>query len=453
MPHWIPSPGTHFTWCAVALLVYVLSTRVDQLRRPQTSAIAWVLGLSMLPYLFLPLYLMFGRRKLKMPRRVRAPPSEPQIHWAAALLESFGLSPPRAAAVRFHADGAQARAALWETLDSARTRLDLCTFLVSDDVFGRELVDRLTDRAQAGIAVRLMIDGAGLWLARHPSFAKLRAAGGQVATFHSLLGLHLRGARNLRNHRKFVLADDERLWSGGRNLAGEYFGDGPERGAGWIDLSFDLRGAVAADAARQFEADWGRARRATPERVVESIGEVRGPLAQFLPSGPDQSEDTAQSLLVAACYRAQHRVLAVTPYFVPDESLLLALRLAALRGVQVSLVMPRVSNHRLADFVRARALRALARAGAEIRLVPRMVHAKAVVVDDTLGMCGSINLDARSLLINYEAAVVFYGADEIRWLAQWIDALASGGAAFVPRPPGIARDLAEGLLLTLAFQL
>jgi cardiolipin synthase len=128
------------------------------------------------------------------------------------------------------------------------------------------------------------------------------------------------------------------------------------------------------------------------------------------------------------------------------------MRLAALRGVRVTLVLPLVSNHRLADFVRGRALLALAEAGAEIRLVPQMVHAKAVVAD-TFGSCGSINLDARSLLINYESAVVFYGAQEIAWLTHWIDALSARGASFVPRPPSLGRDLAEGLLLIIGFQL
>lgn len=453
MPHWIPSPGTHLLWGTLALLVYVLSTRIDQIRRPPTSAIAWVLGLALLPYLFLPLYLLFGRRKVKLARAKRPTGFDPEAHWAAALIESFGLAPPRPTAVRFHSDGLQARAALWEVIESAEKRLDLCTFLVGDDALGRELVQRLTARAQAGVAVRLMVDGAGLWLARHPSFEGLRAAGGHVATFHPLFELRPRGLRNLRNHRKLALADDLRLWSGGRNLASEYFCGDSAPGESWIDLSFDLSGAVAADAARQFGLDWGRACREQRPRAIEFRGVAHGPEAQFLPSGPDQPEDTAQALLMTACYRARDRVLAVSPYFVPDESLLTAMRLAALRGVQVILVIPHVSNHRLADFARGRALRLLAAAGAEIRLVPQMVHAKAVVADNTIGICGSINLDARSLLINYESAVVFYGAQEIAWLTHWIEALSTRGALYVPRQPSLARDLAEGLLLMLAFQL
>ena len=116
-------------------------------------------------------------------------------------------------------------------------------------------------------------------------------------------------------------------------------------------------------------------------------------------------------------------------------------------------MIPRRSNHRLADFVRTRAMRDLARAGVEFRMMPTMVHGKAVVVDETLALCGSINLDLRSLLLNHEAAVVFYGAGEVNWFAHWIEALGAQGEQFIARPPGLLRDIGEGLLLTVAFQL
>jgi cardiolipin synthase len=186
----------------------------------------------------------------------------------------------------------------------------------------------------------------------------------------------------------------------------------------------------------------------SPAGAVEN-----GSLAQFLPSGPDQVEDTAQSLLIDACYRARRRLLMVTPYFVPDDSLRAAMRLAARRGVKVTIAIPQRSNHILADFVRTRPMRDLAAAGVEFRMLPMMVHAKAVVIDETLAMCGSINVDLRSLLLNHEAAVVFYGAAEIEWLAQWIAAMAQRGSVFEVKPPGLLRDIAEGLLLTIAFQL
>ena len=454
MHGWFPSLSQHLLWIAASLLVYIVSTRFGQIRRPPASAIAWVIGLVLVPYVWLPLFILFGRRKLKVAAVGGAPP-EPcaDAHWAAQLLSSFGLPPPAEGVVRFHANGQEALDALWQIIESAQHRLDVGTFLVADDALGRELIGRLARRAGEGVRVRLLVDGAGVWFARHPSFRRLREAGGQVALFHPLLSLHPHGSRNLRSHRKLVLADDARLWSGGRNFAAEYFcGEGPQAQP-WIDLSFDLRGATAEIAGRQFQMDWTH-RHGKLQRGTVCGGSTGAPAAtQFLPSGPDQAEDTALGLLVAACYRARHQVLVVTPYFVPDESLLTALRLAARRGIRVMIVLPQISNHRMADFVRSRALRMLAAAGARISLVPQMVHAKAVVVDQDLALCGSVNLDVRSLLLNYESAVVFYGVAEINWLNEWIETLAAVGTPWRNSPVSLWRDVTEGVVLAFAFQL
>lgn len=431
---WLPSISQHLMAGAVALLVYVLTTRVQGARRAPAAAIAWVMGLLLLPYLFLPLFLVFGTRKLK------------------AAYASRSLNPAEPAMTRFHANGAEARISLCEVIDAATATLDVCTFLVSDDALGRSVVDKLVQRARDGVRVRLMVDAVGMWLANPPALQELRRAGAQIAVFNPIASFSRKIPRNLRNHRKMVIADDRWLWSGGRNFATEYFeGDGGGKRP-WIDLSFDLRGATASVAAGRFQLDWSTTHRdpghlITPHPVTSQNG-----LAQFVPSGPDQAEDTVHALMLSACFRAEKRLLAVTPYFVPDDALLMAMRLAAQRGVEVTLVLPWKSNHRLADFVRGRALRALAQAGGHIRLVPQMVHAKAVVVDDSFAWCGSVNLDSRSLLINYESVVVFRGQSEIHWLAQWVSALAEAGEPLVVRPVGFARDVAEGLLLAVAFQ-
>lgn len=449
---WLPTPSQHFLVSTIALLIYVLTTRVRDQRRAPTAAIAWVLGLALVPYLMLPLYLLFGQRKLPPAVTPYAGVVVEGPHWAAELIESFGLPPPSTAKVELHADGVQAREALWRTIDRATRRLDVSTFIIGSDAFGHEVVQRLARRARAGVEVRLLLDGYGALSLPFRYFRDLREAGAQVAVFRPFFSLRRLGPRNLRNHRKLTIADDCCLWSGGRNLAAEYF-TGDERHPAWIDLSFDLEGPVAAAAAHQFDLDWATALRTTSTRTPTAPPVSEGTLAQFLPSGPDQVEDTAQSLLIAACYRARRRIMIVTPYFVPDDSLRAAMRLAARRGVRVTVAIPERSNHRLADFVRSRAMRDLAMAGVEFRLIPRMVHAKAVVVDETLAMCGSINLDLRSLLLNHEAAVVFYGAPQIDWLARWIEPLAAQGKPFSATPPGILRDVAEGLLLTVAFQL
>ena len=460
LPHtllpFLPSLSQHLLIAVLAVLVYVVTTRARQDQRAPSSAIAWVMGLALLPYLVLPMYLAFGRRKLRPAHAHRQPPGTAYPHWAADLAESFNLAPPAIGRTSLHHDGAQARDALWATIAAARERLDVCTFIIGQDALGRAVMQRLVGQARAGVRVRLLLDGFGALLLPRRYFDALREAGGEVAVFRPLLGLRRAGPRNLRNHRKLVIADDRLLWSGGRNLAAEYFtGDADREMPPWFDLSFDIEGPTAVAAARQFEQDWASVQQKRPRHIPPGAAPAPavGTVSQFLPSGHDQSEDTAQAILVAACYHAQRRVLAVTPYFVPNDALRDALRLAARRGVQVDIAIPRVSNHRLADMVRSRAMRDLTAAGARFHLLPAMAHAKAVVVDDTLAMCGSINLDLRSLLLNHEAGVLFYDAADIAWFAEWIDALAADAEPFDARPPNLARDLGEGLLLTVAFQL
>jgi cardiolipin synthase len=457
---WLPTVSLHSLVIVASILIYVLTTRAQRARRPPSIAIAWVLGMIALPYLALPMYLMFGRRKL--PRRTlrRSGTRPAEGNWAKDLIESFGLPASSPALVAMHHDGKESAAALFATMSSAVSRLDICTYILGDDEFGRETMQRMIESARSGVEVRLLLDGVGAIQLPKACFGALQRGGVETAIFSPLFARKTQGPRNLRNHRKMVIADGARLWAGGRNLAAEYF-LGTAGAPPWQDLTFDLQGPVASAAASQFEFDWVSAGGKPASAQIEfaapvvSAGAAAGALgeAQFLPSGPDQSEDTVHSLLIDACFHARERMLAVTPYFVPDVSLETAMRLAARRGVQIDLCIPSCSNHRLADFARNRALRSLSQAGVNVHLLPYMSHAKAVVFDRALGLAGSVNLDSRSLLLNYECAVVFYGRGEINWLANWIEGLIPATAPFDCQRPGLVRDLCEGLLLTVAYQL
>ncbi|HEY6621193.1 MAG TPA: phospholipase D-like domain-containing protein [Steroidobacteraceae bacterium] len=459
MSIWLPTVSIHSLIIVVSILVYILTTRAERVRRPPSIAIAWVLGMIALPYLTLPMYVMFGRRKLPRKPLRHTGTRTAERHWAKDLIESFGLPASSPALIAMHQDGTESAAALFANMSSAASRLDICTFILGEDAFGRETMQHMIARARSGVKVRLLLDGVGAMQLPETCFRALQRGGVETAIFSPLFARKTQGPRNLRNHRKMVIADGARLWAGGRNLAAEYF-SGAAGAPPWLDLTFDLQGPVAAAAASQFENDWVAAggKPAASGAVSAAAGVAaaasgaRGE-AQFLPSGPDQSEDTVHSLLIDACFHARERMLAVTPYFVPDVSLETAMRLAARRGVQIDLCIPASSNHRLADFARNRALRSLSQAGVNVHLLPYMSHAKGVVFDDMLGLAGSVNLDSRSLLLNYECAVVFYSRAEINWLASWIGALIPKTAQFDCRPPSLLRDLCEGLLLTVAYQL
>ena len=452
MNAWFPKVTAHSLVIVVSVLTYVLTTRAERERRPPAIAIAWVLGMVAFPYLVFPMYLMFGRRKL--PRRTSGWSGRRSYaqHWAEDLIESFGLPPAAPSRAAFHRDGGESHTGLVSVLQGANRRLDICTYILGDDSVGREVTDLMMAGAARGVRVRFLIDGVGALQLPRARLRELRNAGVETAIFSPLLARKTPGPRNLRNHRKLAVADGERLWAGGRNLATEYF-MGDKGTTPWLDLSFELAGPTAASAALQFEADWIAAGGKPAEILPMPAPPYADGLSQFLPSGPDQMEDTVHALLIDACFQATQRMLAVTPYFVPDVSLETAMRLAARRGVKIDLCIPAKSNHILADFVRNRSLRALSDAGVSIHLLPRMNHAKAVVFDDGIALCGSCNLDSRSLLLNYESMVVFYDAREIEWLAGWIRALIPSAEAFDNRPPELWRDICEGLLLTVAYQL
>ena len=464
----------HSIVVALGLVVYVAVARALPQRRDPPAAIAWVVALALLPYIAIPLYLMFGSRKLRM--RDALPLALPLVEsaadeaeaaslWARRLGRAMGLAPAASyEALRVHGNGGEARVALLDMIASARTSLDVCTFILGSDAFGAEVAAALRLRAEQGVRVRLLIDGIGAWLGGKIDLKALRRSGVEVVKFVPPFRSILRGRANLRNHRKMVVADAEWFWCGGRNLAAEYFEGDPARRDGktlrnhaWHDLSFDLRGELALRACEQFEKDWAYATR-TPlveqcPLPVHAIAAGEAPLAQLVPSGPEQVDDTVQSMLVSGCFMAKRRILAVTPYFIPDANLLMALTLAARRGVRVDIVMPRRSNHRLADVARHRPLRDLAAAGACIWFEPWMQHAKVVVIDDQLALAGSANLDLRSLFLNYEMMVAFYEPADVRRFATWIESERDGAVRVEPKEPGLVRDLSEGLLLWLAFQL
>lgn len=453
----------HGAFVGFGLLIYILVTRIGQQRRHPSAAIAWVIGIAAFPYMGIPLFLLFGTRKFVRPTHVitttcLSRPTVDAPSWATRLLDGLGLaSPVDNQSVVFHADGLHAFQALIDLLDRSQHSLEVCTFLIADDKVGRGVCNALIAAANRGVRTRLLLDWVGTMKTPQQLLNRLKSGGVELRRFMPLLHNPTRGKSNLRNHRKLVVADNTWLWSGGRNLADEYF-LGQKGSAAWTDLSFVVQGLVAVQAAVQFEQDWALAGahqtqplRTRPKPPLNLAGP--GCLAQWIPSGPDHAQDTVHALLMAGAYHARDRLLAVTPYFVPDEALLDAWCMACRRGVQVRLVIPQRSNHRMADWARERALRQLVEAGAQVFMARAMIHAKAVVIDHDLALCGSVNLDGRSLFLNFEVMTAFYGATEVRWLADWINEQANQALTYRAQRPPWWRDLAEGLVRAVGFQL
>ena len=426
----------------------------------------------LLPYAALPLYLLFGMRKLSHTRHSPTADRAVLRHdeestWLAQVTAALAQPPPAAYRVlRVHADGSESLRALLELIDGARHTLDVCTFILKKDAVGAIVSAHLAARARAGTRIRLMLDGMGRLMGGRADLSEPIRAGVRVGFFVPSLHAPFKGRMNLRNHRKLAVADAgcvaERLWCGGRNLAAEYFEAQPGCAA-WRDLSFDLQGPLARQAADLFRRDWVFAVGAEPVATgtlavstaatadadakaapVAAPGEAAG---QVIGSGPDQADDTVHTLLVTAAYHAHTRMALVSPYVLLDDALLMALCLAARRGVEVDLLLPARSNHRLADIARHRSLRALAAAGVRVWLAPHMLHAKAAIIDDVLALAGSTNLDSRSLFLNYELMAAFHDAGDIARFSAWFDLERRAARLYDAQPPGLWRDVGEGLLL------
>lgn len=425
---------SHPLTVAVHALGLVLALRVLVTRRSPQSLMAWILGLLILPWAAIPLFLLFGARKL--PRSVRGkhapilPPGGHALlsdtHPAAdvpRVLRTEGVPGVREGnAFELLGTGERAYAALHAAIAAARRTIDLTIFIVGDDEVGWSVVHALAERARAGVRVRLLVDAVGSRPIRRRATQALRAAGGELRVFMPLLHAPLKGRTNLRSHRKVAVFDGRRVFMGGMNVALDYMGPAP-RPERWRDLACLLEGPVASDAGQLFAADWafaGGAETPPPTELPPPAGQA---VVQLVPSGPEMRTDTFYDALITALYSARSHVACVTPYYVPDDVVQHAFVLCARRGVQTELVMPARSNHALADNARRGLVAELAEAGVVLLWYDRMVHGKAMVVDDTVAFLGSPNLDMRSFFLNYEDALLLYSPPEIAAVRGWISAL------------------------------
>lgn len=452
---WPAIVSTHMAAASIALLAYVVTTHGLRLHRHPSAAIAWISLIVVVPYGALPLYLMFGLRKHRRARQMPAwPVAEDPDHdddqWAR-LCRGLGLPPP-ADYTRFEldVDGDAARHRLLALLDGASRTIDISTFVFADDDIGRAITGRLVAATRRRVRVRVLVDGVGRLLHPRGHFRTLQQAGVEIAAYAPLFGRPLFGRPNLRNHRKLVAVDGDRAWLGGRNLAAEYFGGA----TGWIDLSFELHGPIVTTLQLLFEHDWasaGRKHWMPPADALPAAPPSNAALV--MPSGPEYADDTFHAVLVWACNQARDRIAIATPYFVPDLELLSAMVCALHRGVKVQLVMPRRSNHRLADWARGRAVRDIIEAGGTVLLTARMSHAKLMVIDQGIAFAGSANVDARSLFLNHELMLGFRRKAEIDAFGSWFDRLAADCVASRARPLTLVQDLKEGLAQWLTFQM
>ncbi|OUW16355.1 MAG: hypothetical protein CBD18_07030 [Opitutales bacterium TMED158] len=435
-------------------LALVLIARLMREKRRPSATVAWMLGIILIPYVGVPLYLIFGGRKVtkltqrKNPLNLIPGNEEEEILRASP----FGVV-SKGNRTEFQKSGVEAFEGLVSAIRAAKSSIDITTFILSHDTIGRTVVHELSQRAREGISVRLLLDAIGSWGKKTMYMLELENAGGRIERFMPVLPLSTRGRANLRNHRKLAIFDGRRAIIGGRNIGREYMGPipAPKR---WKDLSLLIEGPAVRQLSTIFEADWEFAcskkdNSARPIYPIEISSLPGKRTIEIMASGPDTKGDPLYEKILSIIQEADTSVTLVTPYYIPDEVLQRSLVVKARTGKKVQLLVPKKSNHPITDLARNPFLRELAEAGVEILLYAAgMMHGKAILVDDCIAMTGSANIDLRSLFVNYELGAFFYDLEDIAEISSWIDDLKKDSEHFSDLPvekPSLLRSTAEDL--------
>ncbi len=410
----------------VGAIAHMLSTR----KKPK-SMLAWMLVIVTMPYIGIPLYIVFSGRKIEktiLKKGQLKLKNYTPSHFSSQIsqfLVSRSIPPPTLQNdVRLCKNGVDAYNALMDMLWSAERFIYISTYIFGDDEVTAEILDILCQKAQKGVEVKLLIDSLGSFrLELFPkSLQRLRKAGGEYRFFNSFIEHPVEFRLNLRNHRKSINVDGHTVLSGGMNIGREYLSPVKHKRL-WTDLSFVIRGEAVRHYLDIFIFDWEyTTKRTLSARVATLDMKEANHLVQVVPSGPDVENDAYFEAMLYAPFLAQERIWIVTPYFAPDQSILDALIVARHRGVEIKIVVPDTSDHVIIDVARNGFLRELQGEGIDIFFYKnRMLHAKMILVDSSFCIIGSANFDERSFFYNYETMSFFYTQDQIEDVSQWMD--------------------------------
>jgi len=332
-------------------------------------------------------------------------------------------------------DGDAAYPAMLAAIDAAAASVTLVSYIFDNDAAGQAFLDALVRARDRGVETRVLIDDVGSRYTKPTMIRRLRDAGVPVAAFLPTRVPRLYQYANLRMHRKILVVDGRIGFTGGMNIrAGHWLSRAPAHPVRCVHFRVD--GPVVADLQRAFANDWvfTTGERLEGERWFAPAERHGMVAARGVPDGPDGDIDNILEILLGALSVATRRARIVTPYFLPDSQVLRALHVAALRGVNVEIVLPGRSNVPLMDWAMGPQLPELIEKGCRIYFAPPPFdHSKLFVVDGTWSLIGSTNWDARSLRLNFEYNVECYDRD----LAAAVDAIIDSKIA-VSRP--VVRD-------------
>lgn len=419
-------------WIILYTLGLITSIDVIMGGRTAQGTVAWVLALILLPMIALPLYLIFGDRKFFGYIRARRSGKleldliAKQLHQALIphhcsvnaykstqkSLEALSDLPfTQGNNVQILQDGNQTYSAMLETIDKAQKYILLQSYILRDDCIGQIFKQKLIKLSHQGIKVYVLYDEIGSNELPTSFIQELITQGIAISQFNSNKGRN-KLRINFRNHRKLLIVDGHTGFAGGLNIGDEYLGKMPDYGS-WRDTHCRVQGPVIQAMQLSFVEDWHWSTQQIlelnwhPEIAENCIHD--GINALVMATGPADALETCSLFFVQMINQAKTRLWLVAPYFVPDQKVLAAIQLAALRGVDVRIILPGESDAPWVLYSSLSFLPDLFQVGVKVfQYQPGIMHQKVMLIDNELSTLGTANLDNRSLRINFELTLVFH---------------------------------------------
>ena len=421
--HWLN--GIFIIWQVIAI-VAVIHVIMDN--RQPAKTMAWALVIWFVPVIGLIFYLFFGintrKERYVSERSLNQLTKRSMLEFAEQqnlrlperqkpLIDLFvnqNLSLPfKDNEVEIYTDGYGFFPALLAVIHEAKSHIHVDMYIFAEDALGQLVADALIAKAREGVEVRVIYDDVGCWNVSHRFFERMREEGIEVASFLPVRFPSFTSKVNYRNHRKIIVIDGHVGFIGGMNIALRYVkGTG---GHAWRDTMLKVTGGAVSALQRAFLVDWYFVDRTllTDRKFYPHVAIENDCLAQVVTSGPVNPYPEIMQGFVRIIMGARRYLYLETPYFLPNESVLFALKTIAMAGVDVRVICPRYSDARFVEWASRSYLREVAEAGVKVLLYDAgFLHSKLMVCDDAVATCGSTNLDFRSFENNFEANIFFY---------------------------------------------
>lgn len=324
--------------------------------------------------------------------------------------------------VDVYVDGIQKFDNLIKDIKSAKHHIHLEYFIIKDSEIGRKIKDLLIEKSKRGVKIRILYDDVGCWRFwfNRKFFNEMKSHGIDIMPFLPAKFPIIGSKLNYRNHRKIVVIDGEIGYTGGINIGDEYIGKNKKFGY-WRDTHIRLKGSSVYMLQMIFLIDWYYTTKEVilNKKYFPKMDYCGDSMVQVVASGPDSDWEAIHYAYFTAICQAKKSIYIETPYFIPDESILRALKSASLSGIDVRIIFPKIADHKMVNNASYSYFEDILKSGGKVYLYNKgFIHSKIVIIDDKIASSGSANMDLRSFMLNFEINAFIYDKDIIKVMTK-----------------------------------